>query len=146
MSYITYSESPRDQTGNIITFTQFEECNLLSETRDDTEKSNKYDDNSTLPPLIIEEEMDEMSSGDGSDDEPMSTDMLEDIRDGSQYHPIIHMREARYNICDRIKRGQAEYKVALLSTRNMDKGLHKVVKAVFNEIFQALPIIGESRS
>ena len=64
----------------------------------------------------------------------MSTDMVEDIRDGSQYHPIIHRREARYNICDRIKRGQAEYKVALLSTRNMDKGLHNVFKAGVNDI------------
>ena len=57
----------------IITFTQFEEGNLLSKTREDTEIINKYDDNSTTPQLISEEEMDEMSSGDESDDEPMST-------------------------------------------------------------------------
>ena len=46
-----------------------------------------------------------MSLGDESDDEPMSTDMLEDIRYGSKYHPTI--REAWYKICDCIKRGQA---------------------------------------
>ena len=46
-------------------FTQFEEGdllyemqNLLSETRDDTEISNDSDDNSTIPLLLSEEEMD----------------------------------------------------------------------------------------
>ena len=42
-------------------------------------------------------------SGDDSDAEPMSTEMLEDICDGSQYHPVVNRREARYKICDRIK-------------------------------------------
>ena len=36
VSYITYTTSSREQTGNIITFSQFEEGNLLSETHDDT--------------------------------------------------------------------------------------------------------------
>ena len=31
-----------------------------------------------------------MSSGNDSDDEPMYTDMLEDICDGSQSHPTIN--------------------------------------------------------
>ena len=47
--------------------------------------------------------MDAMSSGDESDSEPMSTDMLEDICDGSQYHLIINRREMRYRICHLIK-------------------------------------------
>ena len=42
--------------------------------------------------------MDVMDSGDDSDDEPMSTDMLEDIRDGSKSHPSVNRREARYKI------------------------------------------------
>ena len=33
--------------------------------------------------------MDAMDSGDESDDEPIPTDMLEDICDGSQSHPFI---------------------------------------------------------
>ena len=53
VSYIPYATSSREQTGDIITFTQFDEGDLLSETRDNTESGNKYDDNSTLPPLII---------------------------------------------------------------------------------------------
>ena len=44
-----------------------------------------------------------MDSGDESEDEPMYMDMLEDICDGSQSHPSLNRREARYNICDCIK-------------------------------------------
>ena len=68
VSFTPYATSSREQTVNIITFAQFEEGvllsetqNLSSETRDDTEISNKYYDDSTMPPLIIEEEMDTMS-------------------------------------------------------------------------------------
>ena len=46
--------------------------------------------------------MDEISSGDESDAEPMSEDMSEDIIDGSQSHPSIHKRDARYKIHDHI--------------------------------------------
>ena len=52
--------------------------------------------------LIIEEEMDVISSGDESDAEPMFTDMLEDIHDCSQSHPNINRREVHYKICDLI--------------------------------------------
>ena len=97
--YIPYATSSREQTGNTITFTQFEEGDLLSgtrdllsKTRDNTEISNKYDDDSTLLPLISEEEIDVMSSGDESDAELMSTDILEDIRGGNQSYPIITRR------------------------------------------------------
>ena len=90
--------------------------------------------------------MDVMSSGDESDGEPMSMDTLEEIRDGSQSHLSINKREARYKICDHIKWGKAEWKGALLSMKNMGKGLHKVFKDVVNEISQILPILGESVS
>ena len=43
-----------------------------------------------------------MDSGDESDDDPISTKMLEDIRDRSQSHPNINQIEARYNIRDSI--------------------------------------------
>ena len=69
--------------------------------------------------------------------------ILEDIRDSSQYHPSINKREACYNICDCIKLGQEEWKI-LLSTRNMGEGLQKVFKAIVNDILQALQILGES--
>ena len=83
MSYIPCATSSKEKTGYIITFAQFEEGNLLSDTREDAEIGDKSDDHSIMPPLLIEEEMDETDSGDGSDDETTSTEMLEDIRDGS---------------------------------------------------------------
>ena len=46
-----------------------------------------------------------IDSGDESEDEPMSTKMLEEINDGSQYHLRVNRRELRYKICDLIKQG-----------------------------------------
>ena len=113
VSYIPYFASSREQTGNIIILAYFEDGNilsvtryLLSETRDNTKSGNKSDDCSTLIPLVSEEGMDALISGDDYDAEPMSTDMLEDIRDGSQSHPGINRRETRYKIFDHNKRGQ----------------------------------------
>ena len=68
--------------------------------------------------------MDAMDSG----DEPISRDMLEDIHEGSNSHPSVNRREACHKICDHIKQRKTELKGALLSTRNMGKGLHKVFK------------------
>ena len=45
-----------------------------------------------------------IAPGNESDVESMSTDMLEDIRDGSQSHPIINRREAHYKIHNCIKK------------------------------------------
>ena len=76
MSYTPYATSSRGGTGDIITFTLFEKEDLLSETSDDAESGDKYDDDSIMPPLISEEEMDVMDSGDESEDELMSKEML----------------------------------------------------------------------
>ena len=65
-----------EKNGDIITFTHFEEGNLLSETRDNAEICDKSDEDSNMPSLIREEEIDAMDSGDESDNEPMSTEML----------------------------------------------------------------------
>ena len=67
MSYIPYATFSKEKIVNIIRFAQFEDGNLVSKTRNDTESGNKSDDNSTLSPLISEEEMNEMSLGDESD-------------------------------------------------------------------------------
>ena len=45
-----------------------------------------------MPPLLSEEDLDAMDSGDDSDDEPMYTEMLEDISDKSKSHPNINRR------------------------------------------------------
>ena len=47
-----------------------------------------------------------MYSGDKSDDEPMSMDILEDICDGSKYNLSVNRRYARYKISDHIKQIQ----------------------------------------
>ena len=51
--------------------------------------------------------------------------MLEGICDGSQSHPKLNRREARYKIRDPIRKRQSEWKRELKATRNMGKGLHK---------------------
>ena len=50
--------------------------------------------------------MDAISSGDESDHDLISTEMLEDIRDGNHTHLSVNRREARYKICDRIRQRQ----------------------------------------
>ena len=54
VSYTSYAAYLKEKTGNIITFTQFEEGGLLSETCDDAESGDESDDNSIMPPLSSE--------------------------------------------------------------------------------------------
>ena len=49
-----------------------------------------------MMPLLNKEEMDAMDSGDESYHDLISTEMLEDIHDGSQSHTRVNQREARY--------------------------------------------------
>ena len=67
VTYKTCATSSREKTVNIIMFTQFEEGNKLSKTRNNAESGDKSDENSLIPPLLNEEEMDAMNSGDESD-------------------------------------------------------------------------------
>ena len=92
LTYAPCATSLRGKTGDIITLTQFEEGNLLSETRNDAEISDESDDDSIMPPLLSEEEMDAMDSSDESYHDPISTEMLEDICDRCRR---IHKDEAR---------------------------------------------------
>ena len=62
MAYTPCATSSREQNGDIITFTQFEEGNLSSETPNDAESGDKSDDDSIMPPLLSEEEIDAMDS------------------------------------------------------------------------------------
>ena len=55
VSYTPYATSPKGKTGDIITFAQFEEGGLWSETRDDDESGDKSNDDSIVPPLSSEE-------------------------------------------------------------------------------------------
>ena len=80
-----------------------------------------------MPPIMIEEDIDYMDSGDESNHDLISMEMLEEIFDGSKSHTNVNQREARYKIRDCIKQGQSERKGALKSTRNISKGLQKSI-------------------
>ena len=95
-----------------------------------------------MPPLISEEEIYAMDSGDESDHNIISTEMLVDIRDGSQIHPNVNMREARYKLRDRIRQRQSGWKGVSKATQNVGEGLNKVFKTVVKEIFQELTRLG----
>ena len=87
-----------------------------------------------------------MDSGDESYHDLISTEMLENIRYGSQSHPNVNRRETRYKICDSIRQRQSEWKGELKATRSMGKGLHKVFKTVVKCSLQNFPPLGESGS
>ena len=65
--------------------------------------------------------MDDMDSGDESYHDLISTEMLEDIRDGGQSHPNVNQREACYKIHDRIRQIKRECKGALKATQKWVK-------------------------
>ena len=47
--------------------------------------------------------MENINSNEQSDHDLIYTEMLQDIRDGSQTHPTVNKRESRYKIRDRIR-------------------------------------------
>ena len=55
VKYTPCGTSLRGETGDIITFAQFEEGDLLSETHNDAESGDESDDNAIMQPLISEE-------------------------------------------------------------------------------------------
>ena len=75
------------KTGNIITFAQFEEGNILTEIRNDAESGDESNNKSIM---MSEQDMENLDSNEKSDQDIISTEMLEDIRDGSQTHPNVN--------------------------------------------------------
>ena len=99
-----------------------------------------------MPPQLRKEEKDSMDSSNESDHDLISTEMLEDIRDGSQSLPNVNQRESYYKIRYRMRQGQLKWKGALKSKLNMGNGLYKVFKIVVKDITQDFPPLGESGS
>ena len=116
VTYTPYATSSKEKTGDVITFTQFEEGNILTETRNNVESGDESDKKSTV---MSKQYMDAINPGDESYHNLISTDMLEDICDGSQTHPNVDRREARYKIRDRIRQRQSELKRTLKATQSM---------------------------
>ena len=88
--------------------------------------------------------MENLDSSDESDHDLISTEIIEDIRDGSQTHPNVNRREARYKTRDRIRQRQSEWETALNTTQSMGKGVHKVFSTIVKEISQEMTALGES--
>ena len=57
VTYTLYATSSKEQTGDVITFAQFEEGNLLSETRNYTESGDKSNSESIM---MIEKDMENL--------------------------------------------------------------------------------------
>ena len=141
--YTPYMTSLREQTGDVITFAQFEEGNIITETRNDAESGDESDDESIM---MSKQDMENRDSNEQSDHDLISTEMLPIICDGSQTHPNVNKREVRYKIPDRDRQKQPEWKGALKATQSMGKGLYKVFSTVVKDISQELTPLGESGS
>ena len=122
-------------------FAQFEEGNIWTKTRNYTKSCDKSNNESIM---MSEQDTENINSGDESDHDFISTEMLEDNRDWSQKHPNIDKGEARYKIRDNIRQRQSEWKGALKATQSMGKGSHKVFSTVVKEISQELTSLVES--
>ena len=103
VTYTPYGTSSREQTSNIITFTQFKEGNILAKTCNDEESSYESNNESIM---MSKQDMENINSGDESDHDLISAEMLEYIRDGSQTHPNVNRKEACYKIRDHIRQRQ----------------------------------------
>ena len=123
----------------MITFAQFGEGNLLTETRNDTESGDESDSESIM---MNEQGMKNLDEKETFDDDLISTETLHDIHDENQTHPNIDKREAHSKIHDRIKQRQSEWKGALKATHKIGKGLHKVFSTIVKEISLELATLG----
>ena len=74
--YTLYATSYQEQTGDVITLTQFEEGNLLTETRIDTESGDESDSESII---MSEKDMENLDETEKFDDDLISTETLHDI-------------------------------------------------------------------
>ena len=92
---------------------------------------------------MSKQDIEDINYGDDSDHDIISTEMLEDINDGSQTHRNVNRREACYKICDLIRQTLSEWKEALKATWCMGKGLHKVLSTLVKDIWQELTPLGE---
>ena len=64
VTYTLYTTSSREKTGDVITFAQFEEENILTETLNDAESGDKSDNESIM---MSEQDMENIDSSVESD-------------------------------------------------------------------------------
>ena len=66
--------------------------------------------------MMSEQDMENLDYNEESDHDLISTEMLEDICDGSQTNPNNNKREARFKIRDRVRQRQSQWKGSLKAT------------------------------
>ena len=96
--------------------------------------------------MMSKQDMENLDSNEKSDHDIMFTEMLEDIRDGSQTHANVNKKETRYKIRDHVRQKESQWKGALKATRSMGKCFHKVFSTIVKYIQQELTALGESGS
>ena len=89
VTYTPCDTSSREKTGDIITFAQFEEGNILTKTRNDS-KSGDESNNESI--MISEQDTENINSNYESDHDLIYMEILEDICDRSQTHPNVNRR------------------------------------------------------
>ena len=107
VTYTPYATSSKEKTGDVITFTQFEEGNLLTETRNDTESDEESNSESIM---MSKQDMENLDEKEKFDDDLISTKTLHDIRDGNHTDLNIDKREARCKIRNRIRHNKSQWK------------------------------------
>ena len=70
VTYTLYVPSSKEQTGNVITFAQFEEGEKWTETGNNAESGEKSDNESVM---MSKQDMENINSGDESDHDLIST-------------------------------------------------------------------------
>ena len=83
----------KEQTGDVITFAQFEKGNILTETNNSAESGDESDNKSIM---MSEQDMENLDSNEVSYHDLISTEMLEDIGDGVR--PIRTLIEGKHVI------------------------------------------------
>ena len=73
VTYTPYATSSREQTGNVITFAQFEEGYIWTETRNDAESGDESDNKYII---MSKQDMENLDSNEESDHDFISTEML----------------------------------------------------------------------
>ena len=86
VTYTPYGTSSKEQTGDIITFTQFEEGNILTKTCNDAEIGDESDDESIMTIDYCDESYHDL----------ISTEMLKDIV--TEVRPIQRLTEEKHVI------------------------------------------------
>ena len=104
VTYTPYAASSKGETGDVITFAQFEEGDLLIVTRNDIESGDESYSESLM---MSEQDMENLDKKEEFDDDLISTETLHDIRDRNQTNPNIDKREACLKIRHHTQIGRA---------------------------------------